>query len=180
MKRSALRNLILGVGVLGLSACAAPRPFETMNPTAPSVPGAGEGVQTQAVEPPTTVLPGQPLPTVPPPRPRTLGPATKALVAQAQSQLDAGQDALAAATLERALRIEPDNPLIWLELAKLRQIEGNAAQAENMARKALAMASGEPRIQAAAWRTIADAYRARGRNPEAQEADARAAALSNN
>jgi Tfp pilus assembly protein PilF len=116
------------------------------------------------------------LPT-PPPRTRTYGAATKALVTQAQAQMNAGNDALAAATLERALRIEPDNPLLWIELAKIRQHEGNDSQAENLARKALAMASGDNKTQAAAWRVIADSYRARGRNPEARDADAKAKAL---
>jgi predicted Zn-dependent protease len=84
---------------------------------------------------------------------------------------------LAAATIERALRIEPDNPLLWIELAKIRHNEGNEAQAENLARKALTMAAGDNRTQAAAWRVIADSYRARGRNPEAREAEAKAAGL---
>jgi hypothetical protein len=56
--------------------------------------------------------------------------------------------------------------------------EGNAAQADAMGRKAVALATGDPGAQAAAWRLIADSLRARGRNPEAAEADQRAAALS--
>jgi predicted Zn-dependent protease len=99
------------------------------------------------------------------------------LVTQAQAQLTAGNEALAAATIERALRIEPDNPLLWIELAKIRHHEGNDSQAENLARKALAMASGDNKTQATAWRVIADSYRARGRNPEARDAEARAKAL---
>jgi Tfp pilus assembly protein PilF len=115
---------------------------------------------------------------MPPPVARkTYGAATKALVTQAQSQLNAGNNALAAATIERALRIEPDNPLLWIELANIRHHEGNDAQAENVARKALAMASGDGKTQAAAWRVIAESYRARGRNPEAHEAEARAKGL---
>ncbi len=118
-----------------------------------------------------------PEPMPPPNRPRTLKPASRALVAQAQNQSKAGNDALAAVTLERALRIEPDNPLLWIELAKVRQNEGNELQAENLARKALSMATGDGRTQAAAWRVIAQSYRARGRNPEAREADLKAANL---
>jgi len=133
-------------------------------------------VQTQAAVTPESTAPAEALPTTPV-RQRTFGAATKALVAQAQSQMNAGNDALAAATIERALRIEPDNPLLWLELAKIRQNEGNAAQAENLARKALAMAAGDGKTQATAWRVIAESYRARGRNPEAREADARAKGL---
>jgi tetratricopeptide (TPR) repeat protein len=133
-------------------------------------------VQTQPATTPEPAAPVQPLPTQPT-RAHALSAASKALVAKAQEQENAGNDALAAATIERAMRIESDNPLLWIELAKLRQNEGNSAQAENLARKALAMASGDNKTQAAAWRVIAETYRARGRNPEARDADAKASAL---
>jgi len=81
---------------------------------------------------------------------------------------------MATATVERALRIEPDNPLLWIELGRIRQSEGNAAQADSMARKALALAGGDPYVQEAAWRLIAESLRARGRNQEASEAERRA------
>jgi predicted Zn-dependent protease len=85
---------------------------------------------------------------------------------------------LAAATIERALRIEPDNPLLWIELGQIRMGEGNPAQADSMGRKALALAIGDGQAQASAWRLIGDAMRARGRNQEAAEAYQRANALS--
>jgi tetratricopeptide (TPR) repeat protein len=94
-------------------------------------------------------------------------------VGQAQVQLQSGNHALAAASLERALRIEPDNPLLWIELGNVRQAEGNYVQAENMGRRALSL-SNAPRANSAAWRLIAESLRARGRNGEAQEAMSRA------
>ncbi len=160
-----------------LSACVVPSPYAPRNSASSPTQSIPEsGVQTQAITTPDSAGAAQPLP-APVARPRGLSAATKALVAQAQTQLNAGNDALAAATIERALRIEPDSPLLWIELAKVRQNEGNASQAENLARKALAMSSGDARVQASAWRIIAESYRARGRNPEARDADARAAAL---
>jgi tetratricopeptide (TPR) repeat protein len=81
---------------------------------------------------------------------------------------------VAAASIERALRIEPDNPLLWIELGKVRQAEGNYSQAENMGRKAASMAGNAPRAQAAAWSLIAESLRARGKNSEAREAQMRA------
>jgi len=51
-------------------------------------------------------------------------------------------------------------------------------RAENMGRRALALAAGAPREQSSAWRLIADALRARGRNIAAQEAAQRAEALA--
>jgi len=168
--------LSTGVAVGLLSACAAPAPFapsvtpgEEQRPgsveSAPVQPGGTEGANAPSVAPETA------------PRERTLSAASRALINQSHTQLAAGNDALAAATLERALRIEPDQPLLWLELAKVRQEEGNAAQAENLARKALSMAVGDGATQAAAWRVIAQSYRVRGRNPEAREAEAKAAGL---
>jgi tetratricopeptide (TPR) repeat protein len=100
------------------------------------------------------------------------------LVTQAQSQSAARNFPAAADSIERALRIEPNNPLLWFELAKIRFGQGNYSQADNLARKSISLSGSTPRTQAAAWKLIADTLRARGRNPEAQEADARASALS--
>jgi len=77
----------------------------------------------------------------------------------------------ASATLDRALRIEPNNPLLWIELGRLRMAENDAHQAEGCGRKALALASGDRGTQAQAGRLLADALRAQGRNPEATEVE---------
>jgi Tfp pilus assembly protein PilF len=173
MSRSASYSAALIALLIGVSACTTPRPF---TPTSSSTsPTATEGAQTQSATVPEATPPAESLPQ---PKTHTLSAATKSLVTQSRAQLAAGNDALAASTLERALRIEPNNPLLWIEMAKLRHEEGNAAQAENLAKKALSMATGDARAQASAWRVMADAYRARGRNPEARDADARAEALS--
>jgi predicted Zn-dependent protease len=75
----------------------------------------------------------------------------------------------ASSTLDRALRIEPNNPLLWVELGRLRLAENDAHQAENCARKALTLASGDRSTQAQAGRVLVDALRAQHRNPEASE-----------
>lgn len=84
---------------------------------------------------------------------------------------------MAVSTVERALRIEPANPLLWIELGKVHQAAKNYAQAESTARKALSLASADLRAQAAAWQLIAQSFRARGREQDAQDADERAYAL---
>ena len=117
------------------------------------------------------------------PFPRTqkrfgLGPASTALVAEARAQTHAGHYDVAAATIERALRIEPDNPLLWMELGQVRMDEGDAAQADGLEHKAIALATGDSQVQATAWRLIAESLRARGRNQEASEADRQAAILA--
>lgn len=180
--QSELRKVVVCVAAGVLSACAAPAPFTpTSTPTVATddrpgsvEPGSVGPAPSQPVAPDsTTPTP----PTEPAPRARALSAASRALINQAHAQLAAGNDAMAAATLERALRIEPDQPALWLELAKVRQEEGNAAQAENLARKALSMAVGDAVTQAAAWRVIAQSYRARGRNQEARDAEVKAQAL---
>jgi uncharacterized protein HemY len=113
-----------------------------------------------------------------PPRQFHLGAASTALVAQAHTQASGGDYGQAAATLERALRIEPDNPLLWIELGRVRLGENNPAQADALGRKALSLATGDAAAQASAWHLIADAFRARGRNAEAADAERHAQGLA--
>ena len=102
--------------------------------------------------------------------PAKLSPASQALVTQAQAQRKRGDLPGATVSLDRALRIEPSNPLLWIEMGRLRMDQRNYSQAEAMGRKALAMAVGDARTQSAAWLLIADSLKARGKNPQAQEA----------
>jgi predicted Zn-dependent protease len=152
-------------------------------PTAGSPPSPSPST-TQPSPGTTEPQPGTPTPAVPeqpprpPPRQFRLGPAASALVAQAHNLARSGNYEPAAATIERALRIEPENPLLWIELGQIRMSEGNAAQGNGMGHKALALATGDPHAQASAWRLIADSLRVRGRNQEAAEADKRAGALA--
>jgi tetratricopeptide (TPR) repeat protein len=159
-----------------LTACAAPSPYQKPAPPQQQPPETPPA-ETRPGEPPSTV----PEPTPPPApvvREPTLGAASRALVGQAQTQMATKNYVVAASSIERALRIEPDNPLLWIELGKVRLAEGNYVQAENMARKAVSMSVNAPRAQSSAWRLIADSYRARGKNLEAQEAQARADSLN--
>ncbi len=109
-----------------------------------------------------------------PPRENHLSPATRSLVNQAREQAARGDSDGASLTLDRALRIEPNNPLIWAEFGKVRLAENDSHQAEVCARKALALASGDRAAQAQAARVLIDALRAQGRNQEAQEIEGQA------
>ena len=166
-----------------LSACVVSRPEPTLPPGAP-LPGETPPGETPPGSTQPAPGPGeaQPPPSERPPaqgpRQFRLGPAATALVTQAHAQAGSGEFGQAAVTLERALRIEPDNPLLWIELGRVRLGEGNAAQADAMGRKAVALATGDPSAQAAGWRLIADSLRARGRDPEAADAEQRAGTLS--
>jgi tetratricopeptide (TPR) repeat protein len=120
--------------------------------------------------PPTAPVPQRPLQ---PPRENRLSPATRSLVTQAKSLLARGDINGASSTLDRALRIEPGNPLLWIERGRVRLVDSEPGQAEGCARKALALASGDRAAQAQAGRLLADALRTQGRNPEAAEVEAR-------
>ena len=159
-----------------VAACQFPEPYRAPAPSqsvATPIPPSAPPVQIQPGSPPVAVAPAEPLP---PPvvREHKLSPAAQALVTQAQKQTASGNYPVAASSIERALRIEPNNPQLWVELGKVRKAEGNYPQAENMARKALTVASGDSKSQSAAWQLIADSFRARGKNQEALDAQKRA------
>ena len=138
-----------------------------VNPGAPAPNASGEAPSTAPSPPPPAAT-----------RHYQLGSAASALVAQAHSRAAASDYVAATATLERALRIEPGNPLVWIELGRAQLAAGNPAQADSMGRKAVGLAEGDPSAQAAGWRLVADSLRARNRNPEAAAADARADAFA--
>lgn len=85
-----------------------------------------------------------PAPVPEPPVAPRYHPAGEALVEQARREALLGNDALAGATLERALRIDGNNPWIWIELGHLRLDAGQRAAAESMARKALSLTGRDP------------------------------------
>jgi tetratricopeptide (TPR) repeat protein len=133
-------------------------------------PGAGTPSSPSLPPPlPPPLPPQQPPP--PPPRENHLSPATRSLVGQSHTLVARGDLDGASSTLDRALRIEPNNPLLWVELGRLRLAESDAHQAEVCGRKALALASGDRATQAQAGRLLADALRAQQRNPEAVEVE---------
>lgn len=93
--------------------------------------------------------------------------AVAALLRKAESS---GSPQAAAATLERALRIEPDNPLVWNRLAKVRLEQGRPGQAEALAMKSNALAADRPALWPENWAIIADARGRQGDDAGAAEA----------
>lgn len=84
------------------------------------------------------------------------------LVAEARDAAAAGRLDDAAATIERALRIDQGNPWLMIELAKIRLLEGRAQESDALAARARSLAPGDKTLQRAAWRTTADARSALG------------------
>jgi len=186
-----LMRTVAAIALLASAGCSL-QPFRTEPPPPPPrSPPAGSG--PVIAEPPTvtSTMPTEPVvqgpaPSIPVPRerprvaPATLSPASSALVTLSQNQRKKGDLPGAAGSLDRALRIEPGNPLLWIEMGRLRMDQRNYAQAESMGRKALSMAPGDNRTQSSAWQLIADSLRARGKNPEAQGALDRSKELGTN
>jgi hypothetical protein len=162
---------LLAVALLQ-SGCSlfAPRPQAPSHPT-PQTQTQTAPPSTPNLPPPQSPPPAVPPRPQPPPRENHLSPATRSLVTQAHTQMSHGDLDGASSTLDRALRIEPNNPLLWIELGRLQLTENDAHQAEGCGRKALVLASGDRATQAQAGRLLADALRAQNRNPEAMEVE---------
>ncbi len=88
--------------------------------------------------------------------------AIAGLMESARSASASGDLAGAAASLERALRIEPRNPRLWQELARVRLKQGQFAQAESVAARSNSWAGDDRGLRAENWRLIAESRRARG------------------
>jgi hypothetical protein len=85
-----------------------------------------------------------------------------ALLTTAQQQQGGGDLNGASASLERAQRIAPREPQVLYKLAQVRLAQGDAAQAEQVARRGLSLANGRPTLQASLWDVIAKAREAQG------------------
>ncbi len=97
-----------------------------------------------------------------------LSPAGRSLVLQGRDQRTAGQYDQAAASLERAIRIEPSQPAPWLELGRIRLLEGDFPQAEQLGRKARSLAGRDTWIESQSLQLIAAALRGMRRYDETQ------------
>jgi predicted Zn-dependent protease len=96
--------------------------------------------------------------------------AVIALLNRAQTDSDSGQREAAGASLERALRIEPRNPWLWLALAQVRLAQGQYEQAITLAGKSNSFAGHQNRVQAANWQVIGQARVAQGDSAGAEQA----------
>jgi predicted Zn-dependent protease len=104
-------------------------------------------------------------------------PAVIALLQQAEQQANAGDLESAAASLERAIRIDPRNPVLWYHLATLRLSQGEPAQAEQLANKSNSLAAGNHAQQSRNWLLIAQARRQLNDRSGAAAAEQRAREL---
>jgi tetratricopeptide (TPR) repeat protein len=85
------------------------------------------------------------------------GDATGALIAQSRAERAAGSHDRAAASLERALSIDPTRADLWLELGEVELEAGDREQAITLAQKALSLAGGDAAIERRAAELMARA-----------------------
>src|SRR5882672_153967 len=137
------RLMVLALSVF-LSACASPRPEPGPPPPSP-LPFSGPA--------------------------HAESPAIASLMDSARADNVAGELANAAASLERALRIEPRNPRLWQELSRVRLSQRDYVQAESCAARSNSWAgSDDGALRADNWRLIAQAREARGDSDGARAA----------
>ncbi len=162
---SSARKLFVALLCIAGAACTSLQPTASRpSPPPVSVPPAPSPSPTPA-PPPSS----QPLPppsarqSVPPASQNSTAPsrpqsdasgASSALLAQARDERAAGSLTQATASIERALRLDPNNAELWVERGELALQTGNTAQAGTMARKALSLAGTNSTVSARAQRLL--------------------------
>jgi Tfp pilus assembly protein PilF len=136
MKRTVVLLLV------GLSACTT-QPPRTLPPVVDGAPAeAPSSDGSDRVQAPPAV---------------SSGGAVVALLDRADAYHRSGDISNEAATIERALRIDPNNAHLWSRLASTRLEQGQPRQAEQLALKSNALAVGDERLQVQNWRLVARA-----------------------
>lgn len=174
-----LTRLLACIAAGALAACSGPAPRQ--GPPAPVVHGGGTAAPAV---PPAARSGGEPeiAAYVPPSLPQTARPeparAVQVLMTRAEDQRRAGQLGDAVVSLERALRIEPRDPVLWNRLAEVRAAQERYAMAEELAAKSNSLAAlGDRALKRSNWEIIAASRRAQGKTAEAREAERRASAF---
>jgi tetratricopeptide (TPR) repeat protein len=160
-----LKRASLSTCVVALAACTTVGVVPPSRPAPSPVPTPPPRETTPAPRP--TPPPSAPAPAPPregsapsvggaaAPRPRSdASSASDALVAQSRAQRAAGSVPAAKASLERALRLDPNNAEVWIELGELELSVGNRPQAATLARKALTLTGRDVRLAARAERLL--------------------------
>jgi tetratricopeptide (TPR) repeat protein len=104
--------------------------------------------------------------------------AVIALLDLSEQQQQAGRIEHAVATIERALRLDPKNPLLWTRLANLILTQGNWQQAYVLANKSNSLSRDNEALRLQNWRIIEMAKTRQGDTVAAEEARIQIRALS--
>ncbi|MBK5930008.1 hypothetical protein CCR82_05575 [Halochromatium salexigens] len=101
-------------------------------------------------------------------------PAVAALAKRAEQQRQSGDAGGAAATLERALRIQPQEAYLWNRLARVRLEQGMSESASKLATRSNTLTGDQPALKRNNWEIIATARRQAGDLQGALEAERKA------
>jgi len=93
---------------------------------------------------------------------QTSSPVVSRLLVTAEQQRNAGNADAAANALERALRIEPRNAMLWGRLADIRYTQNDFRQAVQLAAKSNTLAGTNSQLRRQNWYLMANAYAALG------------------
>lgn len=147
-----LPRLILLLCVLWLSACASTAniDLETQEPARVEDRVVVDGEVIPLPE--ESTLQSERLPT------RQVSPVVRRLIASAETQKSQGNNDAAANSLERALRIEPRNALLWSRLAEVRYAQQNWQQSIQLAAKSNTLVEYDEELQRRNWFLMATAY----------------------
>ncbi len=107
---------------------------------------------------------------------RPQSPAVVALLETARQDSSSGNLRTAQSRLERALRIAPRDPEVYIQLADVQRRQGQFLQAEQVALKGVSVASGQSSPLRRLWNLIADIRQEAGNAAGAREARQKAAA----
>ena len=132
-----MRYILMILLALAVTSCATRTGPHTEKQ---STTGAATAQQTAPDEPVVTAY-------IPPATPQYTRPepsrAVQVLMQRAEDQRRAGQLVSAASSLERALRIDPQNPVLWNQLAHVRLEQGQYERVAGLASKSNLYAAPE-------------------------------------
>lgn len=96
--------------------------------------------------------------------------AVRGLINKAQKQSASGKHQAACVTLERAIRVDSSNPLVWRNMAIVKYRMRDYAAAESMSLRSLSFVHNRGSLYRNNWKLIADARRAMGDKAGAKKA----------
>ncbi|MCK9395132.1 MAG: tetratricopeptide repeat protein [Methylobacter sp.] len=151
-----------------------PNPLEAQTPSSPEQapsPSLSSPAETQQPPPPSVpeLTPFEPIEATVP-----LSPVVSALVSAANQNTKSGDLDSAAASIERAIRIEPRNATLFYKLALLRLKQSKPRLAEDLAKKSALLASTDNILKKNCWLLIAHAREIQQDFAGAKEARAKA------
>jgi hypothetical protein len=135
-------------------------------------PAPGPDTAPESTSPPPPEIEPDPPAPAPPPRANTQAP-TLALLRQSERSADGGDLDGAIAYVERAIRLNPRDPALWLRLGQLQLDAGRPERAEQLGHKTVSLSDEQNDQERAGWLLVADALDAQGEAEEAARIRAR-------